>query len=186
MSALVFRQLMLKKSQKMFITEYISVRNIIINLAAVLWKQKVKQTQKKENMYCFQEQKKNSSWPWSSTECSWKKGDIFNWYSRNLNFPNILCASCQRIFSKCNEHNSWLQSKFNILSFISNNFDMKQEILLINYVLNIEKAEGLKSILRSQLVQESCIFLTQRNTKNGENKYWFILYHAYIRYSYKK
>ena len=36
MSALVFRQLMLKKSQKMFITEYISVRNIIINLAAVL------------------------------------------------------------------------------------------------------------------------------------------------------
>ena len=61
MSALVFRQLMLKKSQKMFITEYISVRNIIINLAAVLRKQKVKQTQKKENMYCFQEQKKNSS-----------------------------------------------------------------------------------------------------------------------------
>ena len=48
---------------------------------------------------------------------------------------------------------------------------MKQEILSINYVLNIEKAEGLKSILRSQLVQESCIFLTQRNTKNGENKY---------------
>ena len=61
MSALVFRQLMLKKSQKIFITEYISVRNIIINLAAVLRKQKVKQTQKKENMYCFQEQKKNSS-----------------------------------------------------------------------------------------------------------------------------
>ena len=61
MGALVFRQLMLKKSQKMFITEYISVRNIIINLAAVLRKQKVKQTQKKENMYCFQEQKKNSS-----------------------------------------------------------------------------------------------------------------------------
>ena len=61
MSALVFRQLMLKKSQKIFITEYISVRNIIINLAAVLRKQKVKQTQKKENMYCFQEQQKNSS-----------------------------------------------------------------------------------------------------------------------------
>ena len=61
MSALVFRQLMLKKSQKIFITEYISVRNIIINLAAALRKQKVKQTQKKENMYCFQEQKKNSS-----------------------------------------------------------------------------------------------------------------------------
>ena len=33
---------------------------------------------------------------------------------------------------------SWSQSKFNILSFKSNKFDLKHEILLIRRVLNIE------------------------------------------------
>ena len=32
-----------------------------------------------------------------------------------------------------------------------------------------QRTEGLKGILRLQLVQESCIFLLSRNTKNGEN-----------------
>ena len=32
-----------------------------------------------------------------------------------------------------------------------------------------QRAEGVKGILRLQLVQESCIFLLSRNTKNGEN-----------------
>ena len=40
-------------------------------------------------------------------------------------------------------------------------------------------AEGLKGILRPQLVQESCIFLLPRSTKTGENQCWFILYHIY-------
>ena len=39
-------------------------------------------------------------------------------------------------------------------------------------------AEGLKGILRPQLVQESCIFLLPRSTKNGESQCWFILYHV--------
>ena len=47
-------------------------------------------------------------------------------------------------------------------------------------------AEGLKGILRPQLVQESCIFLLPRSTKNGENQCWFILYHVYTRYSHEK
>ena len=40
-------------------------------------------------------------------------------------------------------------------------------------------AEGLKGISRSHLVQESCIFLLPRSTKNGEDQCWFILYHIY-------
>ena len=48
--------------------------------------------------------------------------------------------SGDKIFSKCNEYDSWLQSKFNILSFKLNKFDMKQEILFsgatVNQVVN--------------------------------------------------
>ena len=46
--------------------------------------------------------------------------------------------SSEKIFSKYDEHDSWLQSEFIILSFKSHKFDMKQEILLIKYVLNIK------------------------------------------------
>ena len=46
--------------------------------------------------------------------------------------------SCEKLFSECNEYDSLCQSKFNILSFKSSKFDMKQEILLIKHVLNIE------------------------------------------------
>ena len=41
---------------------------------------------------------------------------------------------------------SWLQSKFTVLSFKSNKFDLKQEILLIRLLLNIENS--LKNMCR--------------------------------------
>ena len=52
-----------------------------------------------------------------------------------------------------------------------------------NFQLVGQWAEGLKGILRPQLVQESCIFLLPRSTKSGENQCWFILYDIYLRYS---
>ena len=70
-------------------------------------------------------------------------------------------------------------------------FTVNGTLLLIlgNTVLQIRDfqlvsqwAESLKGILRPQLVQESCIFLLPRSTKNGENQCWFILYHVYIKY----
>ena len=42
-------------------------------------------------------------------------------------------------------------------------------------------AEGL----RPQLVQESCILLLPRSTKNGESQCWFILYHVYKVFSWE-
>ena len=69
---------------------------------------------------------------------------MFKRYSRNFKFfpNNILGVSHKKIFSKYNEHDS-CQSKFNILSFRSNKFDVKQEILLIKRVLNIETLKNM-------------------------------------------
>ena len=51
----------------------------------------------------------------------------------------------EKIFSKSNEHDSWLQSEFNILCFKLNKFDMNHKILLIKHVLTFLET-SLKSI----------------------------------------
>ena len=58
----------------------------------------------------------------------------------------------------------------------------KMLLVTLTTVLQIRDFQlvSLKSILKPQLVQKSCIFLLPRNIKNG------ILYHVYIRYSHKK
>ena len=58
----------------------------------------------------------------------------------------------------------------------------KMLLVTLTTVLQIRDFQlvSLKSILKPQLVQKSCIFPLPRNIKNG------ILYHVYIRYSHKK
>ena len=65
-------------------------------------------------------------------------------------------------------------------------WEMDSVLQIRDFQLASQWAEGLKGILKPQLVQESCIFLLPRSTKIGENKCWFILYHVYISYSHEK
>ena len=120
----MFRHLTLKKSRKIFITEYITdVRNIINKNP--LWQiRKVKQTQVTRKHLCLLGY-------YISTKCSWKEGDIFKKYPRNLNIPQIIFWICHvKIhFQNAMSMISWFLSKFNVWNFKSNKFDLKHKTL---------------------------------------------------------